>query len=512
MAMTSAVGMAGILASGRVLIVEDDVDFSESLVDLLDPARFQVKTATCGTKALALLDAFDPDLALIDVRLGHDNGVEVMAKLREKRPRLLCILMTAYAAIDSAVLAVRHGAHDYLRKPIDPEGLKHLVERSVLRVRRSEADQRNERMATLGQLAAGLAHDMNNMLAAIVTEAENAESMVGAANREGDLRAQLKTIQLAGVRAGDLTRQLLVFTRGKLPITPCDSPNEVLKHVAALVRGGLPPGVTLELDLRATSDAIVLDASQLQQVVMNLLINARDAIKPPGTLQLQSRNDLHPHDPQHGMGFVVTVVDTGIGIPLEVQDHIFEPFFTANTSGTGTGLGLSTVYGLVHAAKGEIAVNSQVGVGTRFDVWIPKAPDSAKAGPLSKTPVSVSPPASLTILLCDDDAGVLSSLVRLLERSGHVVISTSSVAATLEQWNIHRDRIDLVMTDFRIGSERGTAIVNAIHAVNPKLPILLMSGDIGELISLAHPDAALFRLQKPFTFEELSAVLSMSRP
>ncbi len=511
MSRTSALSLAGVLASGRILIVEDDVDFSASLVELLDPEKFQVRTCESGMQALSILDTFDPDLSLIDIRLGRENGLDVMTQLREKKPQLLCILMTAYAAIDSAVLAIRRGADDYLTKPIEPEGLKDLLERSLLRVRHSHADDRRERMASLGQLAAGLAHDMNNMLAAIVTETENAVSLVGLAHQEPELRERLKTIQLAGTRAGELTRQLLVFTRGQIPTSPCDNPNEVLRHAAALVRSGLPEGVTLDLELCSTSHAVALDASQLEQVALNLLVNAREAIKAPGTIQLKSGRDLHPRQALPGYGLVVTVVDTGIGIPQQNRRRIFEPFFSARVDGSGTGLGLSTVYGLLQSVRGEIGVQSQPGVGTRFDVWIPETPFLPQESPRQGAPVPTTAGASCTVLLCDDDLGLLAALTRLLKRAGHVVIPATNIRTALDQWNQHREQIDLVMVDIRLGAERGTSIAADIHGDRPDLPILLMSGDLSESEPSATDGPALFRLQKPFAFEDLVAILPMLR-
>jgi two-component system cell cycle sensor histidine kinase/response regulator CckA len=350
-----------------------------------------------------------------------------------------------------------------------------------------------ERLETLGRLAGGIAHDYNNLLAIVYSYAEFiADETIG----QPRVRADAECIQDAAARAMKLTRQLLMFSRREqaAPV-PLDLA-AVINDIADLLRTSVAH-VELRLSPSAQPAIVMADRGQLEQVLLNLTVNAGDAMPEGGTLTIAVDHtrlggaDVHADpDPAPGPGVELTVSDTGTGIPPDVAAHIFEPFFTTKPVSEGTGLGLSTVYGIITAAGGTITLDSVEGTGSTFRIRLPALTEPADPKVSATTPPASQP----TILVVDDEPAVLAATCRILRKYGYNAIEASSGddAVTLALTS----DFQLLVTDSVLQHMSGATLAHRIAALKPGVPVLHMSGDASEFASEA-------LLRKPFTAAQL---------
>ena len=518
--------MSDALATSRVLVVDDDIDFADSTADVLISHGFQVATAHNASSALQRMEQFDPHVALIDLRLGVENGTELIERLRAQRADLVCILMTAYAALDTAIQALRNRADDYLRKPLQPQGVLEVIRTALQRTREAGLAERRERLASVGSLAAGVAHDLNNMLTIVISEAELIERQ----SPSEPVRLGLRVIHDSAVRASQITHNLLLIARGAPTSNPCTTPNTVLRELATTVDRSLPSGVSLLRELSEEEIPLAIGSSQLYQVVLNLLVNARDAIEAPGTVLLRSRVSPPPAALAHTngsgserpQGLLISVTDDGIGIDAHAMPRLFEPFYT--TKPLGSGLGLPTSYGLVRACGGEMLVESKPGVGSEFAVWIPRFVP-APGMRISEQPQGArermdrlrrdTPSASerkAPVLLCDDDPMLLHALSRVLRDLGYEVTQARDLHDALRCWEEARQRYGVVITDLRLGRDRGIDLARKVLIERPEVNVIMMSGDVSSADCRDPLWEQVTHLQKPFNRAALCAAMSGTRP
>jgi len=343
-----------------------------------------------------------------------------------------------------------------------------------------------QRMEAVGRLAGGVAHDFNNLLLVIL----NANQLMARKLPEQDpLRMYVDHVELAATRAAELTRELLLFARGVEPTTDPIDLQATISELAPLLRGSLGSMVTLELDLPMESFPVLVPRPQLEQVLVNLAVNARDAMPTGGTITISlSRSPA---------SFAELVVrDTGIGMTPEVASHIFEPFFTTKERGRGTGLGLAITYGIVSRAGGRISVTSTPGAGTAFSLALPLARRRARPTPPQPLPTVGG---GETILVVDDEPLVRSTIVDALEEHGYVAVGVAS-AVEAEAWAIAAPKLDLVLTDVVMPKTTGPELVARLRSVRPELRVLYMSGYTGGNTDVADADV----LAKPFDHAELT--------
>lgn len=503
--------VSGVLTKSRVLIVDDDADFADSTAEILEANGFQVRAAYSSTSALQLLEDFDPHVALVDLRLGVESGTELIERMRAQRANIVCILMTAYAALDTAIEALRNRADDYLRKPLQPQGMLDVIRRAVQRVREVNIAERRERLASVGSLAAGVAHDLNNILTIVISETELLERQCPEAGES--VRSGLRVLHESAVRASQITHNLLLIARGAPAENPCLHPHQVLREVATAVERSLPAGVSMACELEEEDLALAIGASQLYQVALNLLVNARDAIPHAGSVLLRSRIAPPPAaiahakgaQPERPPGLLVSVTDTGMGIDAPTMQRLFEPFFSTKTSGSG--LGLATSYGLVSACGGEMLVESKLGVGSEFSVWIPSALQRSSVPPAQPRGLAPTPPPGTAVLLCDDDPMVLQALSRVLRDLGHEVSHAVSMEEAVERWQAEPQRFSMVVTDMRLGKARGIDLARKVLAERADVHVVLMSGDLTG-VNMRDPIwTRVTHLQKPFNRAALCAAI-----
>jgi PAS domain S-box-containing protein len=378
-----------------------------------------------------------------------------------------------------------------------------LAEESLART--EEQLRRSQKMEAIGRLAGGVAHDFNNLLTGMIGYSDLVLAQLGPG---APSRRLVEEIRKAGDRASGLTRQLLVFSRKEPVVSQILDPNPVVTDMEAMVRRLIGEDIDLRLSLGSVG-CIKVDKGYLEQVILNLCVNARDAMPRGGNLTIETTNvDLEgvpgpavAAKPGPRPHIQLTVSDTGSGMGPEVLARIFEPFFTTKEAGKGTGLGLSTVYGIVEGASGHITVYSEVGRGSSFKVYFPcvDCVVAAPAGALASVPLGTE-----TILVVEDDDMVRNLVHSVLEMNGYEVLVAPNPAEAIRASQQRADPIHLVVTDVVMPGQSGPELVAKLERVRPGLRVLFMSGyTSGALQHQALAEGRAF-LQKPFAPDGLA--------
>jgi two-component system cell cycle sensor histidine kinase/response regulator CckA len=370
-------------------------------------------------------------------------------------------------------------------------------------VRTEELLLQSQKLDSIGRLAGGIAHDFNNLLTVILCSAESEAEAIDAGKAVD--REDVEQIREAGERARDLTRRLLSFARRQVIAPATVDLNATLAGSEGLLQRLLGETIRLETSPGADLWPVHCDPAQIEQVLFNLVVNARDAMPSGGTLAIGTANV------QVGPGQSVTpagdwvrlrVRDSGGGMSREVKDHLFEPFFTTKPSGHGTGLGLATVYGAVRQAGGHVRVESEPGKGTTFDVLLPRAaPVAAEAGP--PVPATV-PGGTETLILVEDDSGVREAAARALRSGGYRVVAAAGAAEAVEAVRAEAQPPAMLVTDVVMPDTTGRELADRLRLVQPGLRVLFLSGYAQEVIGphgVLDPSESF--LAKPFTATSL---------
>ncbi len=628
----------------RLLIIEDDEDFADSLVSILQPRGLDLQVVRDASQVSTALDRFTAEVALVDVRLGRYSGLDVVAELKARKDPILTVIMTAYVAAESAIEALRRGAYDYLTKPFEPgellatlercfdridlerarvnaeaarrksqarlralidnsldlvavidpvsrvtrfvspsvtrmlgypvdsatptdfldyvhpedreraqavltacaqnEGSPHTVELRFLHTDRSwrwfevaargllhepaiagvligardvterrameEKLRQVQRMEAVGQLTGGVAHDFNNLLAVIIGNLDLLRR---------ELRGNPGQLQLveggmhAAERGATLIRRLLAFARRQTLIPRALDLNDLIRNAIEILRRAAGPSIQIDVELARDLDACIADTAQLETALLNLVINARDAMPEGGHVRLATRNvrlagEVEVEDGGGEPYVCVSVTDTGSGIDEEIRGRVFEPFFSTKAPGQGTGLGLSMVFGFVEQSNGRVRLVTEVGKGSTFFLYFPRS-DQPAAQPRARAADS-APPRSRNeaILLVEDDVEVRQMLHRLLDELGYRVTTatTGTEALKLLENGLHPDLLltDVVLPD----GPNGFELAAQARSRQPRLKLLFTSG-YAQGLAARKPAvlAGTFLLQKPFHRNELAHVV-----
>jgi signal transduction histidine kinase/DNA-binding response OmpR family regulator len=374
------------------------------------------------------------------------------------------------------------------------------------RKRLEEQFTQSQKMEAIGRLAGGVAHDLNNLLSVIIA---NAGFIAEDLPENDPRRREIDDVLIASRRAADLTRQLLAFSRKQVLQPRVLDLNETIESMYKLLKRVIGEDIRLVNHTSEKLGTVMADPGQMEQVLMNLAVNARDAMPRGGTLTLETGNveldDLHArlHDGvTAGPHVMLAVSDTGCGMDKETLSLIFEPFFTTKSEGKGTGLGLSTVYGIVKQSGGSIFVYSEPGEGSSFQIYLPRA-DRPVSRP-SSTPDGPPPEGTETVLLVENDPGVRSVARMVLRRKGYTVIDTGDVEEAQRICTARECRIDLLLTDVVMPKLGGRELAERLHTLCPEMKVLYMSGYTDDVI-LHHGvlEAGTPFIQKPFSAETL---------
>lgn len=365
--------------------------------------------------------------------------------------------------------------------------------------------RQTQKMEAVGQLSGGIAHDFNNLLGVIIGYSEILEQRLP----PGDpLLKECLQIKKAGQSAASLTRQLLAFSRQQVLDPRVLDLNSIVLNVQKMLRRLIGEHIELETNLDPALGCVKADQSQIEQVILNLAVNARDAMPQGGKLLIETakvnldEDYARRHPPQlPGAYVLLTVADTGIGMDAETQARIFEPFFTTKEIGKGTGLGLSTVYGVVRQSGGHIWVYSELGLGTTFKIYLPCAEQPAHVQQPSAAPAE-SLRGSETILLVEDEEALRGLTRSLLEDSGYTVLEAELPDAAMEIALRHSGKIHILLTDMVMPGMTGKDLAAKLGPMRPEMKVVYMSG----YTSFSHAglaDSEIALLAKPFTREKL---------
>ena len=477
---------SGPAAPPRILIVEDEVIIAAALEARLRALGYQVVgRARTGLQAIALAEELLPDVILLDIRLdereGAVDGVDVAEWLRDNLS-LPVVFTTAYADTATVNRARAVDAYGYLIKPYDDTVLRTTLELALYR-HRAEAQRRalehqlreSQKLEVVGRFASSIAHDFNNLLTVIYSSTELMALL------PHEHAALLAEIQGAVQRGAALSRRLLLFSR-RTAGNPRDielraSLSELMPLLRRLVGDDVRLHAALDGPLHARMDPV-----QLDQIVMNLVVNARDAMPAGGSLHLSLRAASHEELPvalQHSpfAAFArLDVRDSGVGIAPDMVGRIFEPFFTTKQDGRGTGLGLSILRSILDELGGDVAVSSVIGRGSTFHVWIPALSEPPVHSAASTEDAAAADRGQITVLLVDDDALVRQTLQSMLSLSGYTVLAADGPGQALSILQSGLPRLDLLLTDVSMPYMRGPDLAETLRRTLPQLRVGYLSG------------------------------------
>jgi len=482
-------------------------EHARDLIALLDDeGRFRYLSpsweSALGYPAVALLGVFAPDLIHPDdwpkgAKLGEDKLREV--RLRKADGSWLWVEKSSYAVAERTASHFALIARDIsARKRAD-------VERQLLEDELRQA----HKMEAVGLLAGGIAHDFNNLLTVISGYTEILLRRLGPETEESK---EIAEINKAAERAAQLIRQLLAYSRKQLLDPRALDLNKVVTETQTMLKRLIGENIEFSTTLAEDLGSISADNGQIEQIVMNLVVNARDAMPEGGKLLLETVNhtladistngrpDLTPGD-----YVVLTLTDSGQGMDAATAAQIFEPYYTTKARGAGTGLGLSTVYGIVKQSGGHIELESEPGIGTTFRLYFPQVAEKAEA--FSPKPPDERPlRGSETILLVEDEEALRRVGREMLEMYGYTVLLAADGAAGLALAQNHPDPIQLLMTDILMPKMSGIELAERLSTLRPELKILYTSGYNDNGVNLQTIERARY-LQKPYAMEELARTL-----
>lgn len=501
----------------KILIADDNDFYRCMLAATLTEWGYDVVTAAEGVTAWqALQDADAPKIAILDWVMPGLDGLEVCRKVRAV-PAVVptyIILLTAKGGRENIITGLESGADDYINKPFDREelharlqvGLRIVALQGSLAARVSELEAAlsgAQKMEAIGRLAGGVAHDFNNLLTVIIS---GTEVLLGGSLQDERQRDLLQMIKQSGERGAALTRQLLAFSRKQVLAPVALDLNELVANIEKMLRRLIGEDIELTTSLSANLYTVKADPGQVEQIIMNLVVNARDAMPGGGKLTIHTSNAtldevsssrLAGSSP--GDHVVLTVTDTGCGMDQATRARIFEPFFTTKEVGKGTGLGLATVYGVVQQSGGSIDVESEPGHGATFRIYLPRADKKPSVvEPRPKTTETRG--GNETVLLVEDEAPVRSMARQILQMNSYNVLEASSGPEALRMSEECTGPIHLMVTDVVMPQLSGRQLAERLAPLRPDMKVLYMSGHADDdVVRHRVLEPGMPFLQKPFT-------------
>jgi len=507
----------------NILLIDDDPQ-AQALIDmaLLD-AHFERNIEVTATAAAGLerIKADQHDIYLVDQRLPDGTGIDLIRAAKDLGTDKPFILMTGYGsgALDEA--ALREGAADYVEKHLVGAHLERSIRYALRNWQssralhdREEQLRQSQKMEAIGRLAGGVAHDFNNLLTAIIGYTD----MIGErADVDPSTSREVREIRRAADRGAALTRQLLAFSRKQFLNPTVININESVAGLLHMLPRLIGDHIQTDARLGTGLGFVKADASQIEQVIVNLVLNARDAMPTGGDVTIETANvaldDERREEEgltlQPGQYVMLAITDTGIGMDETTRAHAFEPFFTTKPKGKGTGLGLATVYGIIDQSGGGIAVRSALGHGTSIRIYLPVTHASPVAERQQVAPLATE--GTETILLVEDNDAIREISARALRRRGYTVFEARNAEEALEWSSKAMRRPDILVTDVVMPGLSGPNLAARLIQENPQLRVLYMSGytdDATEVLGAFWGGVPL--LQKPFTPAQLAERVRMA--
>jgi two-component system, cell cycle sensor histidine kinase and response regulator CckA len=507
----------------RVLLVEHDENDANLTCAMLRDSRephFEIECVRSAEDALSRMA--DPN-SLYDVFIFEDpragRGLDLVVAAQEAERREPILVLTRQGAPNIDEEAMRAGAADYLvKEELTAQQLQRAIRHAVLRAAKARAYLEGEermiqaqRMESLGRLAGSVAHDFNNLLTGIIGYTSILEREV-ATEHAG--RRPVEEIRKAAELAASLTRQLLAYSRKQSKRLAVVDVNDVLEGLSHMLARLIGEHLTFDIERGTHLPNVLVDQGQLEQVILNLVLNARDATGPAGRIMLSTGSTELPDEEAHqenlargGRYATITIQDTGEGMSSDALEHLFQPFFTTKPVGKGTGLGLASSNRIVRQAGGFIRVHSVLGQGTTVTVFLPES-NSVRARPeLTAAPPSAETSGTETVLVIEDDETVRNFVQDALTFYGYRPLMASEPSVALRIARETHDRIDAALTDIVLPDMSGMHLAQHLIDLRPGLRVLYMSGylDARGSHSALPPDAAFLR--KPFQPDDLARLL-----
>jgi signal transduction histidine kinase len=512
-----------------VLIVEDDPAHAEAILRALEAdGTARARTVSSLREYRAVIGSCHPAVVLADLNLPDGQALEMLSSPPESQP-FPVLVMTSYGDEQKAVQAMKAGALDYVVKSVESfaempriieralREWRHIIEKQRAEAERLEMERRllhAQKLESLGVMAGGIAHDFNNLLTAILGHADLAlltlPPVAPACNNIGE-------IIKASRRAADLCQQLLAYTgKGKFVIEPFDL-DELIEEMAHLLRTLISKKVLLNLNLHRDLPKIEGDPSQIRQVVMNLVMNASEAIgEMSGVVTISTgvsfcdreiiRGGYLDDDLPEGLYVSLEVSDSGCGMDRETRERIFEPFFS--TKFTGRGLGMSAVLGIMRSHRGTVKVYSEPGQGSAFRLLFPVSEKAVRNASVKEIPKGEEWRGSGVVLLVDDEQPVIDIAGRMLEMLGFSVETAKDGMEALEVFGRKRTEIRCILLDLTMPRMNGEEAFRELRRLDPGIPIVLSSGysELEVATRFSGEKVAGF-MQKPYRFSELRDLL-----
>jgi signal transduction histidine kinase len=506
----------------RVLLAEDDETKAvqtQSMLRETEDADVEVDWVSSSTEALKHIARGGYDAYLVDVTLGRSSGIEVLQKAIDAGCQAPIVLLAEHGEGERDTEALRLGAADFLVKgettaPQLRRAVIHAIERARVSRALRESEARllqAERTESLGRLAGGIAHDFNNLLTGILSCTSTLEQQI---EPDHPARKPIDDVRRTAELAARLARQLLAYG-GRQTIEPAEIDlNRVVEGLAEMLRRLVGDHLTFEVATTRGLPHVVADRSQMEQVVMNLVLNARDATPPGGRITIRtgtrmiSEAEAERERLDRGGEYVwVSVEDTGCGMSSEVMARAFEPFFTTKPKGSGTGLGLATAYGSVAQSGGFMRVRSELGVGTTMTALLPRSA-SMTVGAASPAADNIPGAAGTEcVLVVEDEPAVRRYVSDALSRFGYQTVVAETPTEALELMARSTPAFNLLLTDVVLPEMSGMHLAQRAAKLRPGLRVVFMSGHIDPRSGHAALPAGAVLLRKPFPPDELARVV-----
>jgi two-component system, cell cycle sensor histidine kinase and response regulator CckA len=511
----------------RLLLIEDSPDDSELLLQHLKKSNIsaEVKRVETISGLKEALQQSSWDMIICDYNLPTLNALDAISIIRENKPDVPCIVVSGSVGEEKAVETMKAGASDYILKdnlarlvPVLQRELreaevnkeKKLIEANL---KKSEEDLRQaQKLESIGQLAGGIAHDFNNLLATILLQSE---VLVEALDSKLPILQVIQQVEKGTEqiiktteRATNLTRQLLAFSRKQVVQPKVLSLNSLIIDMEKMLRRIIEESIEFKTDLAPDLKNLKMDPGHLEQIIMNLIVNCRDAMPKGGKLKIETKNGYldgptaKSCNVQPGPRILLTISDTGMGMSEEVKKHLFEPFFTTKPVGKGTGLGLCTVYGIVKQNKGLIFIESELGKGTLFKLFLPPTEDAVQTLVPVKQVETMK--GTETILVVEDEEDLKELICSTLTNNGYKILMASTGLEALEQIKALKKPVDLVITDVVMPQMGGPELARQALLLNKNIKFLFQSGYAREALTQdGMPENQIYFLAKPYPLKDL---------
>ncbi|MGD9200171.1 MAG: response regulator [Chitinispirillia bacterium] len=507
----------------NVIIIEDNTGDARLVYETLaevEGTQFDIEWAKSLSEGIDFISKKQFDIILLDLSLPDSQGLDTINRMLEFANKVPIIVFTGHTDEKLGIETIQRGAQDYLvkgyvNKYLLSRSITYSIERKNTELEREILQKQLEqsrKMESIGRLAGGIAHDFNNILGTIIGYADLI--LLKFARDNEKLTKYVKTIMTVSQRAADLTANLLAFARkGKFEVTLIDM-HDVINDINVLIHHAIEKHICIKLELKASETIVNGDRAQLQNALLNLIVNARDAMPDGGDLTISTetiknkmKNPGGPVDIKSDSIFILSVKDTGVGMAEDIKTKIFDPFFTTKETGKGTGLGLSSVYGCIKNHGGEIKVESKKGSGSTFIIYLPVDDISpSKREPVHSEKNIIK--GNGTILVVDDEEMLLESISEMLLNLGYKAVCYSSGEKAMEYYRKNYKQVHSVILDLIMPGMDGLGCLKIIKEINPEACVVVSSGYSEEKRkeNIFQNGAKEF-LKKPYNISELSKTL-----